>query len=110
MTLRITFVTIESMVETDMECDEKIKQGICKADCCGPIPFYKKFLRKNKKRIVILSYEEIPFYDDMIIPVTHDASCIFLTNKYKCNIYNDRPKICKSFADSQYRYLRCPHN
>ncbi len=45
----------------------------------------------------------------LVIPETSDTYCPFLTSDFKCNIYDDRPYICKKYGDESCRLMMCPY-
>ena len=72
--------------------------SICKAECCGPIPF-NIFNFNRFKYLIEKKYELEMLSDSVIIALTDDLSCIFLNENYKCKIYENRPFLCKMFGD-----------
>jgi len=88
----------------------------CKAKCCGPVPFAKKLYEDNKLKIVrpfieIIEVEGFDLPNDnpttMIIAMTVDGYCIFLGKDKRCNIYDERPWICRNYG--LIPKLRCPY-
>ena len=90
----------------------------CKAECCAWVPFNYNFLKKYESKMVrpVLCLAEHP-NGRQVIPITHiekrvvngvetgyieksDQKCPFLTDKNKCNIYEERPQICRFFGTS----------
>lgn len=84
----------------------------CKADCCynAPIPAY--LLDKYKDKIVNPVIKQIPMCNLpdqgglQVIPLTGfvkflKSKCPFLKNDLKCNIYENRPLICKEYGTSK---------
>lgn len=61
------------------------------SDCCGPVPFSKwewsKIQDKRKGTRLTCPY----------------------VNNGKCDIYEDRPLICRLFGASEVEMLTCPH-
>jgi len=91
-----------------MDCSKCLHQ--CKAMCCGVVPISKDIFAKNKDKLnknrpII---EEIDL-GDSLIPLTKTGTCPFLTDDYKCGIYNDRPEVCRKFGDETHPMLICPY-
>lgn len=78
----------------------------CNAGCCGNIPLSKRILKKYRKNIQ-RKYEKNLLDNDMIYPVTTDCRCIFLNKKYHCEIYKERPFVCKIYGTIEE--LPCPY-
>lgn len=90
-------------------CEQKIKSGICKADCCGVLAISKQlfdrheYKLKNKKFNIDIGGDHYVIYCD-------DFSCPFLNRNYKCMIYKERPEVCRKFdSGDPHPYLRCRH-
>lgn len=83
-----------------MKCDVKK----CKAECCGIVPFEKKWFDKSK----LVRKVEIHEFEGLISAFDKDNYCGFLGYDFKCSIYNDRPEICKKFGDESDPFLVCP--
>jgi Fe-S-cluster containining protein len=88
-----------------MNCDQCLKE--CKAACCGCFPIPKELYEKNKDKIVS-PIKELPIGDDIML-ITEYLSCAFLTKDFKCNIYNERPEICRKFGDETHLCLICSY-
>lgn len=80
----------------------------CKAHCCYNVPFENGELEAYADKIVN------PVIDRMevlgaVVPLTSDSTktnkCPFLRTDYKCNIYENRPDICRKFG--QIDKLKC---
>jgi Fe-S-cluster containining protein len=90
-----------------INCNKHIKDGRCKGDCCQIIPFpkkaYEKFQHKSTKIVTkIVEWEGNLLKSKKMLIGTKDKKCVFLTKEYKCNIYKNRPAVCKKFK-------KCPH-
>lgn len=79
----------------------------CKAECCGVVPIPKKTYESNIPNIVRKPIDILET-DDAYIPITEDAYCVFLNTDLSCNIYEDRPDICRKFGDESHPMLCCP--
>lgn len=83
------------------------KEG-CDAECCGPLPMKNTLINENRhlfQRKVIKEFEFKKF--DSTLLFTEDAKCVFLSNEFKCVIYDKRPETCKKFGIVDM--LKCPH-
>lgn len=83
----------------------KCKSG-CKSECCGNIPLSKSVIKHNRKRLQ-RRYESIELDNGLIHPVTKDGRCIFLNKQSQCEIYKERPFICKIYGT--IIELQCPY-
>lgn len=104
------------IIETKMDCTKCHSR--CNAECCSctsPIP--KDIYERNKDKIVTQPIQIIEtdgkgrdFKDEKaIVALTEHHKCIFLNIDLSCNIYEDRPWICKKFGDESHPYLTCSH-
>lgn len=76
----------------------------CKAGCCYNVPFPPGFLEAHKDAVVTeIKAITHPYGNDKEMPITHpyweDNKCPFLRSDYKCNIYADRPEVCRKMAE-----------
>lgn len=91
-----------------MSCfDCKKMHHKCKAKCCGVVPIPKEIYEINKEKIVRKASELIDA-DDCVIPITSDFYCVFLNEDLSCNIYEQRPDVCRKFGDESHPMLFCP--
>lgn len=92
----------------------------CHASCCYNVPMTKFTLFSNKKRIVNSFTEVMEHGEDedgrkLYIPVVstnfHENKCPFLRDDCKCNIYQNRPHICRIFGEPSEKmnskFLHC---
>ena len=79
----------------------------CKAACCGIVPIPKHIYEANWKE-KITEPDEILETEDAYIPITKTGKCVFLKKDLSCNIYENRPDICKKFGDESHPMLCCP--
>lgn len=86
-----------------MICKELIEKGICKANCCGVVPVSRELC---KKELYQREVTEIIELDDELYPMTENMHCAFLKRDYSCNIYEQRPEICKNYGIIEE--LPCP--
>lgn len=74
----------------------------CKAICCYNIPFDKGELERFKDKIVNPVIGVVPMHGANIAFTAEkieDNKCPFLRNDFKCNIYNNRPDVCRKFGE-----------
>lgn len=91
-----------------MEFDCKKMHPKCKAQCCGIVPIPKEIYDANKDKLVrpIVNLLDVVI---AYIPVTEDHYCPFLNEDLSCNIYEERPEVCKKFGDESHKMLICPY-
>lgn len=107
------------------DCD-KIKHK-CKAECCGPTPIPKDIFERNRHKLIRPIEQELnvtgmkigpngpfdPFEEEeLVVPIAKTDSadftrCAFLTYDLKCNIYEDRPWICRNFGNESHPLMKC---
>ena len=101
-----------------MEFDCKKFHDKCHALCCKCAPIEISIYERNEDKIVrevldILEFTAIdPFEAKEVclkLPITKDGYCPFLNKNLSCNIYEDRPNICKRYGSEQMKCLRCPY-
>lgn len=83
-----------------MDCDITI----CNAKCCYNPPIPRRFLIDYKDKIAtkIIGVRYLgnsPFGRNNIVPLTHNDKCPFLNKNNRCNIYKQRPEICRVFGE-----------
>lgn len=89
--------------------------GRCHAACCYNVPMEKGYLSAYRKKIVTPVIEMLPFrqmedYDKLkvnghrpqyVVYTDKDLDknkCPFLRDDCKCNIYDQRPNICRMYG------------
>lgn len=94
-----------------MKASVKCDVSRCHAGCCYNVPMPKQLLSAFHKRIVNLVLYKEHLNGDMILPYTDNDvnknKCPFLTERFKCNIYEYRPEICKKFGIGAHPLLHC---
>lgn len=110
-----------------MDC--KACHAQCKAACCGMCPMPLDLFERNKDKIVqhpqkvqlwqspdvkgdlsmpsLQEMKDVSNNIDMVLPITKNMKCCFLNEDYSCNIYEDRPNICRKFGDESHIYMTC---
>jgi Fe-S-cluster containining protein len=78
----------------------------CKAACCGVSPIENDIYQRNLDKRLRTVLKEIEMHP-CIIPTTEDAKCTFLKEDFTCNIYEDRPALCKKFGDETHIMMTC---
>ncbi len=90
----------------------KTQHSMCKALCCGTFPIDEEIYDRNKFRIVTEPYREVRFTENnnksFVTAHTESGLCVFLNKDLSCNIYDQRPLICKKYGDESHALLRCP--
>ncbi len=85
------------------ECHNK-----CKAECCSDLtPLPKGLIDKHQEKVVNCSIEKKEVYNESVINTTGNGRCIFLREDMRCNIYDDRPELCRKFGDETHPMLFC---
>ncbi len=80
----------------------------CNASCCGIVPLPKDLWERNK-HLAVNPHDKIIEEEGVVIPVTSKGNCVFLCDDYKCNIYEDRPEICRKYGDESHICMSCPY-
>lgn len=79
-------------------------------ECCCVQPLNTQLVNANKDKFAV---EPIKIDSNYFVTVVHtqDNKCIFLDRgNMKCNIYEQRPQICKEFGPSSKQImLRCKY-
>lgn len=92
-----------------MSCfDCKKMHSKCGAQCCGIVPIPKETYNNNLDKISRQPHEVLD-HEDHVIPLTKDGHCPFLSEDLTCNIYEDRPSVCRKFGDESHPMLFCPY-
>ena len=96
----------------------------CKAGCCGIVPMSKERWDRNQDKIVTSPIKvEYPGWtgkmetkdkrewvmEGEVLPITETLKCCFLNEDLSCNIYEDRPDICREFGSEDHLQLSCPY-
>lgn len=83
----------------------------CKAECCSDItPLPLDIYERNQDKIVRepLEFEKMPGTEMMMVN-TSSHKCVFLNEDFTCNIYDERPPICKTFGDESHPMMFCSY-
>lgn len=93
-----------------MEFDCKRQHSKCKAICCGIIVFEKDFWEKHQDKVTTNPVEIVLFPDSKnVMPRTESGYCAFLREDHHCNIYDERPDICRKYGDESTPHMSCPY-
>ena len=83
----------------------KCKIHRCESRCCYNIPFENNELERFKDKIVNeVKFTEpfgpavVAFTVDDFFDMEHNK-CPFLRHDCKCNIYDDRPEVCRLYGE-----------
>ncbi len=104
-----------------MPFDCKTQHHKCKASCCSIVPFSNERWERNQHKIItkperiIESLGPAKITDkngdcelegDMV-PETKTGKCCFLNEDLSCNIYEDRPEVCRKFGTESHLMMKC---
>lgn len=82
----------------------------CRGQCCYNVPFKENELERFADRIVTPVIETERLIIGGVLPWTSsdvmENRCPFLTRDYRCNIYDNRPEVCRKFGEIEQ--LPCP--
>ena len=90
----------------------------CQAMCCKVVPIEEEVFDRNRDKIVRPVTNECRFIGHdvlegknkkLITPLTEDGYCPFLNQNLTCNIYEDRPSVCKKFGTECHKFMRCAY-
>lgn len=75
----------------------------CKAGCCYNVPFPRGFIDSRRDKVVSKPKATLTLYNgraEMYItdPDFDKNKCPFLRADCKCNIYEERPQVCRDMA------------
>jgi len=79
----------------------------CAAKCCGPVPIKRSVFNANFHLVQRPVEDLMDFVDETVIAKTADLTCPFLSSDFKCQIYNDRPDVCKEFGSEVHPHMTC---
>jgi Fe-S-cluster containining protein len=90
-----------------MQFNCKSQHHKCKAQCCfGIMAFPKETWEKNQHKIIT----KPSVVETDTIEVKHrtdSGACSFLREDYQCNIYEERPEVCRKYGDESTFYMSC---
>ena len=81
--------------------ETKCKTNHCHACCCYNIPFENNELERFASMIVTPVQFTLPVGNAVLAftsPNPQLNKCPFLRHDYKCNIYDNRPDVCRKFG------------
>lgn len=90
----------------------------CQAQCCMVAPIEQEIFTRNLHKVVRqpISQHVFDAVDPidkkkrlLVLPFTADGYCPFLNKDLTCNIYEDRPDVCRKYGSEQHPMLRCPY-
>lgn len=96
------------------QCKKLCDSGVCKSICCGVVPFEVELFNKYAYRSSNHKWTELKLAEDkkgtkFVIAPTKDLSCIFKNDQGGCDIYDERPEVCRKFGGESHPLLRCPY-
>lgn len=87
------------------------KLSKCKAECCYNVPMPKGYEIRFHNLIANPIKSTTDLGEGMVIHFTdidlNNNKCPFLNAQFRCNIYEERPEICRKFGDGSHPYLTC---
>lgn len=106
-----------------MDCKKSHAQ--CKAQCCHVCAIPEAIFERNIEKIVRpikeirrgagpvipldLQKLDLKSEEILVVPITQDMKCCFLNEDLNCNIYEDRPNICRKFGDESHIFMTCSY-
>lgn len=79
-------------------------------ECCGLVPFDALWFSLSRHRVQTEPVLLVPCHDKdnpcLIVPITSDMKCVFLTPENRCVVYEERPYICRLYGTIEK--LQCP--
>lgn len=101
----------------NFDCKKMVNK--CEALCCHNVPMELDRFERNKHRLInkevkILKLgvktDENLQEKEFILPLTENLRCPFNDEKngYRCNIYDDRPHVCKVYGNGKSSCTTCP--
>jgi len=91
-------------------CHDLVESGVCEADCCGPIPMPREFVKEREDLIAADYTDTLPEHEEFMFPVTDDLRCIFLDGvRLECLVHAERPDVCRKFGDESHAQMCCPY-
>lgn len=91
----------------------------CKAACCYnlalPVGFIDRFADKIVwpviRREILPISDSVPERSELVYTsfAYDDNKCPFLRADYKCNVYENRPTICRLFGEKDHPLLKCQY-
>jgi Fe-S-cluster containining protein len=96
------------MPEFSEACKGLVDSKICRGDCCGVVPFPRGFLDEHREATAVDVRVVIPEGEFELI-LGHDKTCVFCHRETGlCNVYDQRPQLCRIFGVGEDLYLQCP--
>ena len=93
-----------------MSCQNcKSFQHLCKSECCSLVPIDKALWEKNQDKVQQKPSEILEMGHNVIVPITPNMKCPFLSPDLSCAIYDDRPEVCKLFGNESHINLTCAY-
>ena len=80
----------------------KCRTSKCNAQCCYNLSFDQNELERFATRIVNPVLYFVPLFGRNVAFTAEkmeDNKCPFLRHDFKCNIYENRPDVCRKFGE-----------
>lgn len=81
----------------------KCKTWRCKSACCHNIVFTNHELERFSDKIINSVISREPMFGSDVLAITNPDpmknKCPFLRADYRCNIYENRPDVCRKFGE-----------
>lgn len=89
---------------------KKCDVSVCHADCCGIVPIPNETISAFA-HLLRGGVKFMPFDSKTTICVDENGVCGFLTDDYRCAIYDNRPEICRIFGEPEQKHpcLTCSY-
>lgn len=90
----------------------------CRAACCMNIILPIGFLEIHEDKIVnkVIGSMPAPSHSELgagvFVTTSHELinnKCPFLRGDYKCNVYEQRPQICRIFGVEDHPLMKCQY-
>jgi Fe-S-cluster containining protein len=99
-----------TIINSPEQFDCKKQHPKCKAICCGCIAFDKALWERNQNKVVREPVKVLSSSDDtQVFPITKDMICSFLREDFYCNIYDERPDVCREYGNESSLDMSCPY-
>lgn len=80
----------------------KCQLSKCKASCCYNLSFNQNELERFSNKIVNPVLEIVTMFGVNVVFTAQkmkDNKCPFLRHDFKCNIYENRPEVCRKMGE-----------
>jgi Fe-S-cluster containining protein len=88
--------------------DCKKQHPKCKAIWLRCIAFDKALWERNQDKVVREPVQVLS-NNTQVFPITKDKHCSFLREDLCCNIYDERPDVCREYGNESSLDMSCPY-